>query len=242
VWGSCGPSRAESDLTPEEHLLLIAFAMDLRRSIAIIAQPFNFLEDNLKHRTALYAAAAFLIGTLKVATGAELVANPGYGSWAKHKPGTKVVMQMEVQAQGMTMKQDLTQTLAEVTPEKAVIDVIMVMNMGGMKQEHKDRQDIPAKVEKGREYLPQDMKGTIKETGKESVEVAGGKYNCTVMEFSGESAQGAGGGGGAGASGKTTGKLWYSEEIPGGLAKMESSMAAPAQASIKATVTSIQKK
>jgi hypothetical protein len=55
------------------------------------------------------------------------------------------------------------------------------------------------------------VKGEMKDKGTEKVTVAGKEYSCKVYEFTGES-NGV----------KTSGKSWTSEEIPGGMVKLES--------------------
>jgi hypothetical protein len=177
--------------------------------------------------------AAMTIVTLSCGTAAlaELVENPAYATWAKHKVGTKVTLKSDVSMQGMNMTQEVTQTLAEITPDKAVVNVAMTMDMGGMKHQTTQKQEIAAKVEKGSEYLPQGAKGSFKELDKETIEVAGQKYECRVFEVNGDSA-----------AGKMSGKSWHSEEIPGGLAKTDMKMEGAASGTAKMIVTSIEKK
>jgi hypothetical protein len=168
---------------------------------------------------------------------AEQVDNPQYQAWSRYKAGTTVTSKMEIGAQGFNMTQDVTQTLKEITADKAVVEVAMTTNMGGMSRPMSQTREIPAKVEKGQEYITPDVKGTMKETGNETVEVAGKKYDCKIMEFTGESARG----------GKSNGKVWVSKEIPGGMAKMESTGeggggGGTMQATIKMTVTGFELK
>jgi hypothetical protein len=142
---------------------------------------------------------------------AEQIDNPAYKGWAKCKPGSTVTLKSDIAAQGMTMSTETINTLKELTADKAVVDSATTMDMGGMKQTGNHSQDVPAKVEKGQQTFAPDMKGDYKDVGNESVEVAGKKYDCKVMEFTG-----------TGRGGVTmTGKIWSTEQIPGGVAKME---------------------
>lgn len=159
-----------------------------------------------------HLVGALLVTLLAVSVvQAEQIDNPAYKGWAKCKPGSTVTMKSDIAAQGMTMSQETVSTLKEVTPDKATVDNAISMDMGGTKQTMNRSQEVPAKVEKGQQNLGGDMKGETKDAGNETVEVAGKKYDCKVMEFSG-----------TGRGGMTaTGKIWYTDQIPGGVAKME---------------------
>jgi hypothetical protein len=162
---------------------------------------------------------------------AEMVDNPQYTSWAAHKPGTNVTITQDMKMGAMNMTNTMVETLKEVTPEKLTVEFAVTMNLGGQKQETKQTRDVPAKVEKGHEYLPPEVKGTAKETGKEKIEIAGKTYECKIIDFSGESAQA-----------KSTGKIWQTSEIPGAMAKTEMNMTNPQEATVKMTVTAIDSK
>jgi hypothetical protein len=167
-----------------------------------------------------FAMTASLLAALCCAVGnvsaedVELVENPQYASWAKHKPGTAVVMQMTTNAQGQAMNMEITQTLAELTPDKAVIEVKTAMDMMGQKQEMPS-QKVPVnakvgKAEAAKANLPQGVDGETKEVGTETITVAGKGYECKVTEFAGEQ-QGI----------KTKGKVWRCDQVPGGVAKVD---------------------
>ena len=80
--------------------------------------------------------------------------------------------------------------------------------------------------------MPAGAKGSVKEKGTETIEVSGKKYKCKVYEFEGEQE-----------GQKTSGKTWTSDEIPGLLAKMESSMSAGGQdMKITMAITKIEAK
>jgi len=162
---------------------------------------------------AALAALFCFVGTVS-AEDAELVENPQFATWAKHKPGTAVKMQMTTNAQGQPMNMEITQTLAEITPDNAVIEVKTAMEMMGQKQEMPAQKvSVPAKVgkaEAAKANLPQGVNGDTKEVGTETITVAGKGYDCKVTEFSGEQ-QGI----------KTKGKVWRCDEVPGGVAKVD---------------------
>jgi len=158
---------------------------------------------------AMMACVCLLVGS----AAAELVENPGYTNWAKYKPGTSVTYAHETSSSGMNMQMEMTQTLKEITPEKAVIEMTMKSSMmPGGGQTH--AVDIPAKIEAAQmqapDKLPEGMKGEAKSLGKEKVKVGDKEYECEVTHVKGE------------AQGMTTdGKTWMSSEVPGSMVKTE---------------------
>jgi hypothetical protein len=145
----------------------------------------------------------------------EQVENPAYKSWKAQKPGTTVTMESSSAVAGQTFKTEITQKLIAVTPEAATVERTTKINVPGVPPQPAQKMQIPAKVDKSRAtpgQLPTGVKGEMKDKGTEKVTVAGKEYSCKVYEFTGES-NGV----------KTTGKSWTSEEIPGGMVKLESS-------------------
>lgn len=178
--------------------------------------------------SALIVGLAMFVATARAA---DMVDNPEYQSWAKHAVGTSVTQHMDMAMTGMNMKQEMTHTLMEIKPDSVTIETKMTMDMGGQKQERSNTRNVAAKVEKGHEYLPENMKGEYKETGKEKIEIGGKSYECTVGEMIGETPQG-----------KMTGKMWRTLDIPGGLAKMEMQMEQPMAMKMSLMVTNIMMK
>ena len=147
-----------------------------------------------------------------------LVENPHYLAWAKFKPGTTVDLDMILHMAGQQMTTNVTMTLNEITPEKAVVASVAKMNVPGLPpQEQKQTHAFAAKVvqsEAEGAFMPPGAQGESKEAAAETVEAAGKKYDCKVREFTGKM-QGQ----------EAKGKMWRSETVPGGLVKMESSSA-----------------
>jgi hypothetical protein len=150
----------------------------------------------------------------QAAAAEEMVENPQYQSWARHKPGTNVVMQMTTVAQGQNMNMEITQTLKDVKPDQLTVEVVNKMDMMGQKHEMPAQTvTVMAKVPKSEadvNKLPAGVKGTAKEAANETVTVAGKTYDCKVTEFSGE-AQGT----------KSKGKVWRHDDVPGMVLKTE---------------------
>lgn len=165
----------------------------------------------------------------------ELVDNPQYMSWSQHKPDTTVSMKMVTNMAGQTMNMDIVQTLKEVTPEKAVVEVKTTMDMMGQKQDMPAQSvDIKAKVTKAeadKANLPAGADGESKDLANETVTVAGKDYDCKVTEFAGEQ------------NGmKTKGRVWRSELVPGGVVKVDMTMEGAQSGDMKMELVSVDTK
>lgn len=146
---------------------------------------------------------------------ANLVDNPTYQSWAKYKPGTSVTYAQEMGMGAMNMKMETTQTLKDLTPEQAVVEMVIKNEMmpgGGQTQ----TMTIPAKVEPAKAEtvgkMPEGFTGETKSLGKETIKVEEKEYQTEVTEFKGEQAQ---------HGMKFEGKSWTSPQVPSQMVKME---------------------
>lgn len=157
----------------------------------------------------------------------EMVDNPAYKSWAKLKPGSTVTMGVNTKMPAMEMKSELIYKLVSVDKDKVVVEFKAKVDLPGAPDQPAQKQNIAAKVKKS-EASPgkpgEGFKGSVKEKGSETIEIAGKKYKCKVYEYDGE-AEG----------NKTTGKTWSSEEIPNLTAKAESTVTLGDQ-SMKSTI------
>jgi len=158
---------------------------------------------------------------------AEQVDNPAYTAWAKYKPGTTVSYKTATSIVIPSMPEPrqnesrVTQKLIAVKPDAVTVEVIATMSMNGQDRSMPARQhDIPAKVEKGREGLPEaPIGGTAPDVkdvteGKGTVDVKGKSMDATTREFTIE---------------LTTPrqmtmkvKMWLIPDVPGGMARSES--------------------
>jgi hypothetical protein len=181
-------------------------------------------------------AIAFSSSLIRATEAAEMVDNPQYTSWAKCKPGTKITISQDLVFGAVHMSNSAAQRLIDVTPEKVVFHVVKTFNRDGQTDEKEEKVEVPAKVEKGQENLPANVTGTTKEIGSEKVEIAGKTYECKVVEFSGELVQG------QSVSGKVSGKMWETPEIPGGLARMEMRVESAREMTVKMQTIGIELK
>jgi hypothetical protein len=160
-------------------------------------------------------AVACVLGVLAVSpVYGEKVDNPLYKNWAQFKPGSYVVMKMVTTAAGNKTEMTQTQTLKECTPEKAVVEVKVVMMVSGQKIEQPPTAiEIAAKVPEGKVEAAEKDPDTEVENGAEEIEVGGGKFKAEWTET--KSKQG---------EAVTTTKVWTSDEVPGQQLKMKSTM------------------
>jgi hypothetical protein len=159
-----------------------------------------------------------LLLSVDAAVRAEMVDSTQYASWAKYRPGTTITISRQTTMSGRTGMGEFQQRLVELTPEKAVVETVMWVGTGENRHEQTQRTELPAKIEKGqgRAGLPSDFVGTTTDKDAAPVEIDGRSFQCTVVEFSGES-KGA----------KLSGTIWECDRIPGDMAKCEVKMDAP---------------
>lgn len=173
--------------------------------------------------------AIAVVGMLGATAFAEQIDNPQYTAWAKFKAGTTVTTKSETSMKmaGNENKTSTTMTtkLSEITPTEATVETTMESN--GTSTPLPARK-IPAKIDKPADNTAAAPKADVKE-GTDKVEVAGKSYNAKTTETTSE------------ANGnKTVSKTWMSDEIPGGMAKMESSTSGAMEMKTTMTVTDIK--
>lgn len=153
------------------------------------------------------------------APGQALVDNPQYQNWAKYKVGSmqKTSMTQSIKAEGQDMNNtgSITFTLKELTPDKAVVEMVQEISIGGQSTTVPTRMmEFKAKVPvtATQPVAPEGGKVTRTGSGDEELTVGGKKYMCHWEEWQMESPEG-----------KMTSKVWTSKDVPGGVVKTESS-------------------
>jgi hypothetical protein len=154
-----------------------------------------------------------LIATHAALAADESVDNPSYVSWAKLGKGSSVTHAVVTQTSGQTINTETTQTLVEVTPELATVEMKNKVEMMGTTRELPPQKvTFKAKVSKQQaegQGIPQGSSAKAEPAGEEKLKVAGKEFTCKVMNFTGDT------------NGmKSSGKMWRSEEVPGGLVRM----------------------
>ena len=143
------------------------------------------------------------LATLLSLAAQEKIDNPQYDAWKACKPGSWVKHKMVMDAGGRMIETETTSTLVEINPDKAVIEMKTVMNMGGQKMEPPaQKKDVEAKMEK--------KEGTTFSEKVEEITVEGKAYKCRAYTF--EQVE-------KGQAMKVTG--WICADVPGGMVKSE---------------------
>jgi hypothetical protein len=140
----------------------------------------------------------------------DMIDNPAYQSWAKHKTGTMVKHHTESDSMGNKTSIDTTQTLTDLTPDKATIEVKGSMKMAGNSMDMPAQtQEIPAKIKKPDDAAPAGDAQKPKQ-GTEDVKIGDKTYSCKWTEVTTDQN-----------GTKTTAKTWTCDDVPGNVVKME---------------------
>jgi hypothetical protein len=128
--------------------------------------------------------------------------NPVYSYWTGCRPGSWVSFKGESGAAGARQLVETTHTLVSLTPEKAVVEESAKVNGVAGKSV---KREIPAQ---------EDKPDTIEREGEETITVGREKLACRWMILQQKDKKD-----GARA------KLWLTREIPGGIARVELTLA-----------------
>jgi hypothetical protein len=145
----------------------------------------------------------------------EMIANPPYQHWASFKPGSTVTLaentvfgesQKHVIPEGVDEKV-ITYTLLSVTPESAVVQVVVTeREFLSFVESAPTKKIFPAKVKKAYVQAFHDEVGAM--NGEESLEVLGKKVTCkTLTSTIKKDAE------------VVENKIWRTETVPGGIVK-----------------------
>jgi hypothetical protein len=154
-------------------------------------------EDSMQIRRVLCALALF--AGAAVAYAGDMIDNPEYKNWSHCKAGSWVTYEMVASGN----KSSMTYKLLEISADKAVVETSMPPTKVGDKEYPipATKRDVPAKVEKPKD---EGAKGEKAKEGDEEIELGGKKVKAHFMEMKDS-------------------KVWYSDEIPGKLAKSKTS-------------------
>ena len=177
-------------------------------------------------------------GLMAVCASVRAEDNPMYTQWAKFKPGTSTTIVTSSEAAGQTSKTETKTTLSEVTPDKVVIETAMSMEAGGQKMDMPaQKTEIPKKMEtppatpNATPAAQPDMPKPVSKTSDASVTVPAGTFKGKLTESTMEMA-----------GSKTTSKVWTSDDVPGGMVKMESVTDGAMKATAKSELKAFDKK
>ncbi|MDB5325539.1 MAG: hypothetical protein JWM57_1108 [Phycisphaerales bacterium] len=178
------------------------------------------LESHMFRPAMIKSACIAAVLSSCLAASAMAEPNPEYVSWSKCKPGAAVTVKGNTEAMGQKSAQTIVTKLVEMTPEKAVVETTVTMEMMGQKMaQPAQKREVPSEVKMPKEgehkidpAMMEKMKAAQKDAkkGEDTITVAGKEVKCTTTEAAFEQ------------NGiKSTTKSWNSTEIPGGMVKVE---------------------
>ena len=173
-----------------------------------------------------------ILASSLIARADDMIANPAYESWAKTKAGSVVKYSQASEAMGSKSSGEMTQTLTEITPDAAKVEVKMTMTVAGNKMDMPaSTLTIAAKIAKPASDAAAKMPKVEEAKDKEDVKVGDKTYSCKVSTVTSES------------NGmKTSAKTWTCTDVPGGLVKTQTSTTGAMTATSMMTLTSFEAK
>lgn len=175
----------------------------------------------------------FAVALARIARADDTIDNPAYLDWAHYNPGTSVTYSTDSNTMGNTSAIATTTTLTDLTADKATVSVATSMLVNGKNVDLPPQsQDIPAKVKKpsaSTGMQPADAPKT--ETGTQDVQAAGKTYSCTKTTVTTNQ--------NAICNVTTT---WTSDQVPGGIVKMESDTSGAMTSTTKMMLTGLASK
>jgi hypothetical protein len=141
---------------------------------------------------------------------APMVDSPQYAAWAKFKPDSSSTLSADMKMGPNTVHVETTTTLKSVTPEKVEVQSAGKMSFMGHDNE------TPVQT---RTIAAKEAKQDKKDLGEQDVAAMGKTFKCKVYEITGANAGAPSAHGGAGADAKAT--IYVSDDVPGGLVKMD---------------------
>ena len=174
--------------------------------------------------------AASFFSSLPARAG-EMKDNPKYQAWAKFKPGSTNTLSTDIEMGPNKIHLDITRKLVSVTDKEIVVETVSTATvMGHDHAQPATTETIPAQTDKDE----------IKGTGEKEVEAMGKTFKCKVWEAAGspDSKPAPHAAPGSDMTQKAT--VYTSDEVPGGLVKMET--AGRAGAPIVFTLSAMESK
>jgi hypothetical protein len=167
---------------------------------------------------ALAVLTCLALATVRGADADELVTNPRYKGWADFKPGATVIHKESTKFPAGSPEgkyyprgvdeRDITYKLISLTPEKAVVEtVVLDYELLSQVEAAPTRVIYPAKVK--RAYVEEAHEQLKVKEGNEDIEVQGKTYKCEWYETTRKVGEGD----------VMTRKRWIAAEVPGGIVK-----------------------
>ena len=156
----------------------------------------------MRFRQCMTGVLLFVLAATQI--DAEEITNPQFECWKKFAEGSNSTITTVIENKGNKFTTVSTNKLVAKADDKMEIEISGTVDMLGQSRALPvQKQTVPAKMEK-------DKVPTQVAEATEKVEAAGKTFECKIYEFKRD------------VSGKPmTAKCWLSDEVPGGVVKME---------------------
>jgi hypothetical protein len=148
-------------------------------------------------RTLLIACCGLL--ALSAYAKADQIDNPRFTAWARFGVGSSETIDATVNNGGFQMEIELQFTLADKADDHVDLNVTSSVVVMGQPHSNTHQETVPAKIDSG----------NVQQLPNESVDAAGKTFDCKVYQIPDMRNQ------------QAKAKIWASEQVPGGLVKME---------------------
>jgi len=152
------------------------------------------------------ALAIVLIGLTR-SVSAETNGEKVVRLWQKFKVGSSVTLAATITAGQFSAQTEMTNTLKEIGADTVTIETVASSAFGPNKRSGKPVTKV---------ISSKTNEGNWKETGKETLELAGKKLACTVIDGATTTTPARGG-----AATDATSRIWVCDEIPGGIVQIQ---------------------
>lgn len=166
---------------------------------------------------------------------AETVDNPEFANWKKFPKGTTITLKVTSDTGGMGSETSMTVKLVEAGADKVVLEATTTIKVMGReiktpptKREVARTVELPKGAKKD-EFKAGKPPGTV-EQGSETVKVGAGSFKTKWFKYKAE----------MGAL-KTEAKVWRSDDVPGGMVKMEATNSGPVSGKMKMELLEFKK-
>jgi hypothetical protein len=180
--------------------------------------------------TAIAAAVLFAGGGFAQ----DKIDNPEYASWSKFKAGASTTLRTSIATDQVKSETVITTTLVEVGGDKLVLETAVTSKANGMEfKAPPTKRDVPKSI-----VLPagapkpdpaKKPEGQVEE-GTEEVKVGGATVKAKWIKNKVKLGEV-----------ETESKTWFSDEVPGGLVKSETTTRGPNAATIKMELVEFKK-
>ena len=136
---------------------------------------------------------------------AATVDNPQFANWNRFNVGSNSTLTTNIETGGQKIATESTNTLVEKGADKVVVEVSGTMEVAGKRNAiPAQKQTIPAKIDSQ----------SINKVAGEKIDAAGKTFDCAVYEMVNPDP----------AQKDAKAKVWISDEVPGGVVKLEANM------------------